>query len=248
MEPIADETLEIEDGLASPEARYEQRESIELAFIAAMQHLPANQRAALILKDVIGFSAQEIADSLETSTASVNSALQRARATVDDKLPDRSQQETLRALGDEKLNEVIDEYMRAMQDDDVDRVVALLTEDAAWSMPPAAAWFGPRSTVAEFLRLGPLSGEWRWKRIATSANGQPAIAAYTWVPDAGCYLPFALDVLSFEGERIRDVTAFITRTTELDDPEDFKAWPIHPLDPGPRGRLFEAFGLPSRLD
>ena len=99
MEPIADETLGIEDGLASPEARYEQRESIELAFIAAMQHLPANQRAALILKDVIGFSAQEIAQSLETSTASVNSALQRARATVDDKLPDRSQQETLRALG-----------------------------------------------------------------------------------------------------------------------------------------------------
>ncbi|CAN5395611.1 sigma-70 family RNA polymerase sigma factor [soil metagenome] len=249
MEPIADETLAIEDGLASPEARYEQRESVELAFVAAMQHLPANQRAALILKDVIGFSAQEIADSLETSTASVNSALQRARATVDDKLPERSQQETLRVMGDEKLNEVIDAYMKALQNDDVDGVVSLLTEDAAWSMPPAQAWFGPRSTVVHFLRLGPLNGEWRWKRMVTRANGQPAVAAYTWVPDEECYLPFALDVLTFDSQgQISDVTAFITRTTELDDPEDFKAWPHHPLDPGPRGRLFESFGLPARID
>lgn len=247
IEPIADETLTIEDGYASPEARYEQRESVELAFVAAMQHLPGNQRATLILKDVVGFSAQEIADSLETSTASVNSALQRARETVDRKLPEQSQQATLRAMGDAKLNEVIDAYMQAMANDDVDGVVSLLTEDAAWSMPPAAAWFGPRPVVRDFLRLGPLNGEWRWKRIVTRANGQPAIAAYTWVPSEDCYLPFALDVLSFDGEKINDVTAFITRTTELDSPEDFKAWPHQALADDHRGRLFEAFGLPSRL-
>ena len=92
IEPYADERLEIEDGLAGPEARYEQREAVELAFIAALQHLPANQRAVLILREVLGFSAKEVAETLETTTASVNSALQRARKTVDDRLPEQSQQ------------------------------------------------------------------------------------------------------------------------------------------------------------
>src|SRR4029077_488152 len=103
IEPYPDETLGIEDGYASPDARYEQRESVELAFTAALQLLPANQRAVLILRDVLGFSAQEAADSLETTVASANSALQRARKTVDDHLPKESQQQTLRAIGDERL-------------------------------------------------------------------------------------------------------------------------------------------------
>src|SRR3954466_9706940 len=103
VEPYPDEAMGLEDGYASPEARFELRESVELAFVAALQNLPANQRAALILREVLGYSAQATADMLETSGQSVNSALQRARKTVDDKLPEQSQQETLRSIGDDEL-------------------------------------------------------------------------------------------------------------------------------------------------
>src|ERR671915_2447646 len=108
VEPYPDQGLGLEDRYAAPEARYELRESVELAFVAALQHLPANQRAALILREVLGFSAQEAADALDTSVASVNSALQRARATIEKKLPEQSQQETLRSLGDEGVRDVVD--------------------------------------------------------------------------------------------------------------------------------------------
>src|SRR5712691_1834964 len=129
VEPYPDEVLGLEDGLAAPEARYERRESVELAFIAALQLLPATQRAVLILREVLGFSAREAADSLETTVASVNSALQRARKAVDDRLPEQSQQATLRSLGDERLREIVDGYVDAWQRYDVDAVVAMLTED-----------------------------------------------------------------------------------------------------------------------
>src|SRR5688572_21989151 len=129
IEPFPDERIEIEDGLAGPEARYEQREAVELAFIAALQLLPPNQRAVLILREVLGFSAKEVADALETTVASVNSALQRARKTVDDRLPEQSQQTTLRQLGDDKIRQIVDGYVEAWQRGDVDAVVAMLSKD-----------------------------------------------------------------------------------------------------------------------
>src|SRR5918992_5001132 len=180
VEPYPDQGLGLEDGYAAPDARYEVRESVELAFVAALQYLPPNQRAALILREVLGFSAQETADSLETSVASVNSALQRARQTVDERLPEQSQQATLRSLGDEGLREVVEGYMDAMQRGDVEAVIGMLAEDAAWSMPPLAAWFSGREALTGFLRLGPLSGDWRWRHLPARASGQAAVGSYCW--------------------------------------------------------------------
>ena len=243
IEPYPDRQLP--DGHASPEARYELRESVELAFVAALQLLPANQRAALILREVLGFSAAEVAEALDTSVASVNSALQRARKTVDEKLPDSSQQETLRALGDDRLRELTERYIAALDGGDVDAVVAMLAEDAAWSMPPLASWFRGLDDVRGFLARGPLSGQWRWRRVATTANGQPAVGAYTWDEGEQAYLPFALDVLTLEGDRVKEVTAFITRVMEGRDPEYYARFPEQELDPV--RNVFERFGLPPRV-
>jgi RNA polymerase sigma-70 factor (ECF subfamily) len=247
VEPFADVMLGLEDGYATPEARYEQRESVELAFIAALQHLPANQRAVLILRKVLGFSAKEVADTLDTSVASVNSALQRARRAVDERLPERSQAETLRELGDERLRAIVEAYSDAMQRGDVDAVVTMLTQDAAWSMPPLATWYGGLDSVRVFLERFPLSGAWRWRRIATSANGQPAVAAYTWREDERCYRPFALDVLTLRGDRIEQVTSFIARSAEPVE-HGHADYPDHEIDPARVVAVFERFGLPGRLD
>jgi RNA polymerase sigma-70 factor (ECF subfamily) len=248
VEPYPDQGLGLEDGLAAPEARYELRESVELAFVAALQHLPANQRATLILREVLGFSAQETADSLETSVASVNSALQRARKTVDERLPEESQQTTLRALGDRQLSEVVENYMDAMGRGDVEAVVSMLSEDACWSMPPLASWYRGHQALRIFLARGPLSGNWRWKRLATRANGQVAVGAYTWREDEQCFRPFALDVLTFKGDHIQEVTAFITRSAEDRDPDRFQHYPDEEVDATKVLYVFERFGLPDRLD
>ena len=246
IEPYPDETLAVEDGLASPDARYERREGVELAFIAAVQHLPATQRAVLILRDVLGFSAREVAESLDTTVASANSALQRARRTIDERFPERSQQATLRTLGDEQLRGVVEGYMDAMQRGDVDAVVAMLAEDAAWSMPPLAAWFRGREGIRGFLEGGPLSGEWRWRHLPTRVNGQAAVGSYAWVEAAGAYLPFALDVLTLDGERIREITSFINRSTESADPDAYTRFPEQQQDRR-SAAAFERFGLPDRL-
>ena len=246
VEPYPDEAVGLDDGFAAPEATYELRESVELAFVAALQHLPPNQRAVLILREVLGFSASEVADALDTTVASVNSALQRARKTADEKLPDRTQQSTLRALGDQQLRAMVEQYMDAMQRGDVQTVVGMLAEDAAWSMPPLASWYRG-ADLPGFLTVGPLSGLYKWRHLPAHANGQPAVAAYTWHEHEQAYLPFALDVLTLRGERIEQVTAFIARSPDEHDREVFARWPDAPPDPGRVAMIFGRLGLPERV-
>jgi len=248
LEPYPDERLGLEDGFAAPEARYEQRESIELAFIAALQHLPPNQRAVLILREVLGYSAKEVAATLDTTVASVNSALQRARATVDARLPDQSQQATLRSLGDDGLREVVGRYVDAWDRGDVDGVVAMLTEDASFSMPPLRSWFGGREAIRIFLAGWPLSGIWRWRHLPVRSNGQPALAFYAWDGEVESYLPFALNVLTLRDDRISGVTAFIARAADDPDRRVLARLPEQPYDPLRLAAAFERFGLPERLD
>jgi RNA polymerase sigma-70 factor (ECF subfamily) len=236
--PIA-ETVWIEpypDQLLGPEAGYEQREAVELAFVAALQRLPARQRAVLILREVLGFSAQEVAETLESSVASVNSALQRARKAIEDHLPDQTQQATLRALGDEGVQELVETYMRAWEAGDVDTIVGLLTEDVTMAMPPMPTWFRGLEASTGFLRnfvfaqregrkqLISFAGEERNMRLVPSrASGQLAFGNYHWNEEAGAYLPVAIQVLTLRGSRIRDITAFV--------------------DPA----LVPSFGLPERI-
>jgi RNA polymerase sigma-70 factor, ECF subfamily len=207
VEPYPDETLGLEDGFAAPEARYEQRESVELAFVAALQHLPANQRATLILREVLGFSAQEVADSMQTSVASVNSALQRARRTVDERLPEQSQQTTLRSLSDQDIRELVESYTDALQKGDVPSMVAMLTEDATWSMPPMPSWYRGHKAVVAFLTEYPYQE--RWRHVPTRANGQLAIGCYIWQEERGSHVAAVLDVLDLRGARIRAVTGYV---------------------------------------
>ena len=208
LEPFPDETLVLPHGYAAPEARYEQHEAVELAFIAALQHLPANQRAVLLLREVLGFSAREVAESLETTVASVNSALQRARKSVEGRLPERSQQKTLRSLGDERIRELVEAYVDAWRRHDVDALRALLAEDAVFSMPPWAAWWRGRDTVAGFAKP---SDECIGETLPTSfrANGQVAVAGYQLDQATGRFEAVAIDVLTLDGSLIKEITAFI---------------------------------------
>ena len=247
IEPYPDEMLGLPDGHAAPEARYEQREGVELAMIAALQHLAANQRAVLILREVLGFSAKETAEMLDTTVASVNSALQRARASVEERIPEQSQQATLRTLDDEEIRELVDRYVDAWERNDVEQFTSMLTEDATFTMPPLASWYQGRGGIATWARLAPLSGNWQWRTVFTKANGQLALAFYAWDEDAAAYLPFALNVLTFRGRQISDVTAFIMRSIEAPEPEAYQRFPEQPADPRRLKDFFERFGLPPRL-
>jgi RNA polymerase sigma-70 factor (ECF subfamily) len=247
IEPYPDSTVALADGRAAPEARYEQREAVELAFVAALQHLAPNQRAVLILREVLGFSAKETAAMLETTVASVNSALQRARVAVEERVPEQTQQETLRVLGDDGLRELVDRYVAAWERNDVDAFAALLVEDATFAMPPLATWYRSPAGIAEWASGYPLSGAWRWRTVLTRANGQPALAFYAWDEPAQAFLAFALNVLSFRDGGVSDVTAFIARSTESEDPESYARFVEEPMDARRLTGTFERFGLPERL-
>jgi RNA polymerase sigma-70 factor (ECF subfamily) len=209
IEPYPEDRFALEDGLAGPEARYEQRESVELAFIAALQHLPARQRAVLILRDVLGFSGAEVADALETTPASVYSALQRAHESVDRRLPELSQQATLRNLGDEQLREIVDRYMQAWERSDIPAITSMLTDGATLAMPPTATWYRGPDAIAAGLKAGPLDGVLRWRMEPTYSNGQPAANAYRWDDRARSFVAHPiLAVLTLRGDRIEAIDAF----------------------------------------
>jgi RNA polymerase sigma-70 factor, ECF subfamily len=226
LEPYPDTDLGLA-GPAGPDARYEQREAIELAFIAALQQLPARQRAVLILRDVLGFSARETAAVLEVTPVSVDSALQRAHKAVDERLPSQTQQQTLRVLGDKELSELVGRYVAAWERNDVDAVVSLLAEDVRLTMPPLPIWFIGREQVAVFLRGNPLSDSKRWQLRATAANGQPTLAGYLWDEQAGTFMPYCLFVLAVRDGRIEDITSFI-------DAEAFPRFGLPASVAGPR--------------
>jgi RNA polymerase sigma-70 factor (ECF subfamily) len=207
IDPYPDAELALTDALAGPEARYEAREAVELAFIAALQHLPARQRAVLILRDVLGFSGAEVAAALDTTAASVYSLLQRAHATLEERLPDRSQQATLRTLGDEQLSAVVNRYVDAWARADVDAIAEMLSETATLAMPPTATWFRGRDTIATFLRRTALDGTRSWRLLPTTANGQPAMVAYLR-EDSGAYLPYGVTVLTLGADGIAEINTF----------------------------------------
>ena len=209
IEPYREDRLGLHSEPAGPEAGYAQSETVELAFIAALQHLPARQRAVLILREVLGFSAAEVATALDTSPASVYSALQRAHASVDRRVPEPSQLATLRSLGDERLREIADAYVQAWEDHDVDRIVSMLTETATVGMPPTPTWYRGREAIAAFLESRPLSGDLIWRLTPASANGQLAADAQLWDPDTHSFRPHHTAVLTLDGELIDQVTTFL---------------------------------------
>jgi RNA polymerase sigma-70 factor (TIGR02960 family) len=202
LEPYPDELL----NEAAPEIRYELRESVELAFVAALQHLPANQRAVLILREVLGFSAAEVAEQLDTSVPSVNSALQRARKTVDERVPARSQQATLSALGEEAERELVETLVAAWQNADVDAIIDRLARDARFTMPPLPAWYEGAEAIRGFLERRAFLTPWRL--VPLRFNGQLAFVAYQGDGEGGFHLG-ALNVLTLDGDLISEITCFL---------------------------------------
>ena len=215
LEPLPDARFLPSD--ANPFETVALRQSTRLAFVAALQHLPSRQRAALLLSEVLGWSAQEVAESLEMSVAAVNSALQRARATLAAKNV---------AIADEPLSDsqavLLEKYMDAFHEYDVDALVALMREDATLSMPPYTLWLQGPGAIRAWL-LGRGSGCRGSKLVRTEASGSPAFAQYRHSAEGG-YHAWSLTVLELDGARIKAWNAFL-------DTE----------------RLFPLFGLPLTL-
>ena len=196
-----------------------ERDTIRLAFIAALQHLPARQRAVLILRDVLRWSAAEVAEALETTSAAVNSALQRAHAQLKERgLTADTVQPDLTPAQQTMLERYVDAFWRK----DVDQIVLMLTQDAVWEMPPFTGWYVGADNIGALIDGQCPGGTHDMPMIRTVANGQPAFGLYMRQPD-GSFRPFHLQVLDLDGERVRHVGAFFD------------------------ARLFEKFGLPAEL-
>jgi RNA polymerase sigma-70 factor, ECF subfamily len=193
----------------APDASYEEREGVELAFVAALQHLPARQRAVLILRDVLGFSAAEVGEALHAAPDAVYSILQRAHRAVNERLPERSQQETLRSLGDARVKRLAERFVAAWEADDVDALMELLADDATIAMPPRPSWYRGHEAIRAFMSAFPLAGERRWRLVATRANGQLAFVTYG-TPAEGDEPAHAVQVVTLAPDgAIQDITAFL---------------------------------------
>lgn len=218
LEPIPDDRVVPSGG--DPAEMAVARESIRLAFMAALQHLPPKQRAVLILREVLRWRAAEVAELLETSVASVNSALQRARATLD--ASGVTTDEPPSAM-DEGTRELLARYVDAFERYDMDALTSLLHQDAKWSMPPFELWLQTHEDVRRWC-LGPGIGCNGSRLVPTMANGLPAFGQYKPAAGGG-YEPWSLQVLDISGDRIASITFFLDTA-----------------------RMFPLFGLPPRLD
>jgi RNA polymerase sigma-70 factor, ECF subfamily len=167
---------------------------------------------------------------------------------VEERVPERTQQETLRALGDEELRQIVDRYVDAWERCDVEAFASMLAEDATFAMPPLASWYSGRDGISIWARSWPLSGAWRWKTVFVRANGQPALGFYAWDEEEGAYVPFALNVMSFRGREISAVVAFVARSIQETENEVYERWPEQPVDAIRLAGTFESFGLPGRLE
>ncbi|AXB43177.1 RNA polymerase subunit sigma-70 [Amycolatopsis albispora] len=228
LQPYPDAQLdEVASAEAEPDEAAESRETVELVFLAAIQHLPPKQRAAVILGDVLGWTAPETADLLETSVAAVTSALQRARATLRERLPRHRGEWARTTEPTEEEQAVLRRYMAAATGNGDARVMAeLLREDVLVTMPPNPLWFSGRDTFLKFVSesLDPASPGYfgEWKHLPTSANRLPAAAGYVRRPGTRIYRAQVLDVLRIEDGKVAEITAF-------------------------EPHLFPAFGLPLTL-
>ena len=221
LEPYPDSALEgIPDLAPGPEAQYEMREAVQLAFVTVLQELPPRQRAILLLRDVLGLSAAEASAVLDASVASTNSALQRARATLKRRSPDR-RSDALN-VADERQRGLLARYVKTWEERDVQGFVALLKEDASWTMPPWRQWYVGRPSIGAFMGWA-----WRQRRrqllLPTAANRQPAFAYYRSDDEGSEWRAFAIQVLTPQNGSIAAITNFVDPT------------------------LFASFGLPPEL-
>jgi RNA polymerase sigma-70 factor (TIGR02960 family) len=203
VEPSVEGPLWLEPYPEPADARYELKESVELAFVAALQHLPATQRAALILAEVLGFSAAEIAELCAASVPAVNSALQRARATLGERMPSRTQQATLASLVAENQRALTSAFVDAWARADVNALVTLLTADVRFGMPPIPTWFDGREAVARFFTERVFRTPWRLAPLR--ASGQLAFACY----QGPNFTLGALNVVTLRGSSIAEMMGFL---------------------------------------
>jgi RNA polymerase sigma-70 factor (TIGR02960 family) len=209
LEPYPDVLL---DGLADrapgPDARYEMREAVSLAFITALQLLPPRQRAVLILRDVLGFRSSEAAGMLETTQESVTSALKRARSALPRELADQNEQEPPPAPGSAAERELVARLTRAFEDADIAGIVALVTEDVRLAMPPIPLEYQGRDVFSRFFTAVAFRNGRRYRTVITRANGQPAFATYLRDARTGIWHANGMVVLTLAGHRVSAITRF----------------------------------------